>query len=228
MLRPTFRLFAFVLATTTFAALALPSWATPYASNVTKTGVAVSFTLNEPADSLQYSINGGAPITIADTTKGTKNFNLGLATDTFSIIAKKNSATGYTIPTGTQIQPTDSGSLGIATNASGLNLISDDTANTSLYNSPRGVGVSSNPNAPNFGSIYIANSAAGIVGTRNVGDGLYALRADQTDAFGYGDTAQNPNTTSDGFPAFSTASSNSPYRISTGITATCTSRILPT
>src|SRR5690606_28574457 len=45
-----------------------------------------------------------------------------------------------------------------------------------------------------------------------IDEGLYALRADQTDAFGYGDTAKNP-TASDGFPSFSTSSTNSPFRV---------------
>lgn len=80
--------------------------------------------------------------------------------------------------------------------------------------------MSNSPNAPNFGTVYISQgNTTGTQdppngpGARATTDGLYALRADQSDAFGYGDTAQNPNTTPDNFPAFSTTSSNSPYRI---------------
>ena len=143
MLRPNFRLFAFLLATTTFAALALPSWATPYASNVTITGgTTVSFILNETSDSLKYTINGGAPVSIANTTKGTKTFNLTSPTDTFSIIAEKTAASGYSIPDGTQ-----NTSLAVTSNQGGLSLLSDDTSPFSMYNAPRGVGVSNNPNS---------------------------------------------------------------------------------
>src|SRR5690242_19148123 len=79
--------------------------ATPYASGVVKTGTSVSFILNEPADSLTYRINGGAPVALNGATKGTKTFNLNAATDTFSISAEKTAATGYTIPTGNVSQP---------------------------------------------------------------------------------------------------------------------------
>lgn len=137
MLRSICRSLTHFSAIAAAACFVTPLRATPYASNVVKNGLAVSFTLNEPTDSLKYSINGGAPVSILDTTKGSKSFNLNLPTDTFSIIAEKNAATGYSIPTGTQIQPTDSGSLGIATNASGLNLISDDTNKFSWYGAAR-------------------------------------------------------------------------------------------
>src|SRR4051794_37756361 len=85
------------------SALVSPIWATPYASNVTKAGTTVSFTLNEPSDTLKYSINGGPLQSLDGTTKGTKTFSLGAASDTFSIVAENNSVTGYSIPTGNQI-----------------------------------------------------------------------------------------------------------------------------
>jgi hypothetical protein len=197
----------------------IPALATPYASNVTKTGTTVNFILNEPSGTLKYSINGGAPVALDGTTKGAKTFNLGSPSDTFSIIAEKTDSTGYTIPTGATIPTTDSGSLNAATPAGGLNLISNDADKFSWYGAPRGVGVSNNPNSPNFGTTYISQGNAtgtlappGGPGARATTDGLYAVHADQTDAYGYGDTAQNPNA-QDGFPSFSTASSNSPYRI---------------
>jgi hypothetical protein len=79
--------------------------------------------------------------------------------------------------------------------------------------------VSNNPNAPNFGTVYISQgnmAPSNGPGVRFVNDGLYALHADESDAFGYGDTGQNPLTLSDGFPAFSTTNANSPYRIHVG------------
>src|SRR5437762_10953329 len=82
----------------------------PYASNVVISGgTNVSFILNEPADSLTYSINGGAPQALDGTSKGTKNFVLGSSTDTFSIKATKNDAVGYTMPTGATIGPDTNG-----------------------------------------------------------------------------------------------------------------------
>jgi hypothetical protein len=213
------RLFTFLTVLSLTAVFITQTWATPYASNVVKTGTTVTFTLNEPADSLKYTINGGALQTLNGATKGTKTFNLGAATDTFSIVAEKNAATGYTIATGATIPTTDSGSLNAPTAASGLNLISNDADKFSWYSTPRGVGVSVNPNAPNFGNVYISQGNATATvdppagpGARPLNDGIYALHSDQSDAYGYGDTAQNPNA-QDGFPSFSTASSNSPYRI---------------
>ena len=199
--------------------------AVAYASNVTKTGTSVSFILNSPADVLKYSINGGAPIMLDGTTKGAKSFNLGSASDTFSIIAERNDAVGFTIPITGTIGDAGTGwasGLSQQSNLSGLNILSEDSNVLNRFFSPRGIAVSQNPNAPNFGTTYISNSATGSVPVAGdapartlAGEGIYALKADQTDAYGYGDTGQNPNA-SDGFPSFSTASTNSPFRVSVG------------
>src|SRR4051794_16823964 len=93
---------------------AVAAWATPYGSNVTKTGTTVDFILNETADSLTYSINGGAPQALLPT-KGAKSFSLTSPTDTFAIKAEKVAATGYSISTGNQI----TGTLGAPTNEGG-------------------------------------------------------------------------------------------------------------
>jgi hypothetical protein len=84
-------------------AIALPAGAAPYASGVTITGLDVSFTLNEPADSLLYSINGGAFQSLDGSSKGSKLFSLGAPTDTFTIRASKSDSVGYSIPTGSTI-----------------------------------------------------------------------------------------------------------------------------
>jgi hypothetical protein len=191
--------------------------ATPYASNVTKTGTTVNFILNEAADSLTYSINGGAPIPLSGI-KGAKAFNLLSPTDTFSIRAERTATTGYSIWNGNLIFDAAAG-LAVPSNEGGLNLISSDANPLTRYNEPRGVGVNTNPNTSNFGTVYISNGEAGLTtdSSRMLGGGLYALRADQSDAFGYGDFAQNPPTSPDGFPAFLPNDANSPYRISVGI-----------
>ena len=210
--------------------------ATPYASNVVVTGgTSVSFILNEPSTSLSYTVNGGAPQTLDGSTKGTKTFSIP-AGATFSIVADSTEATGYTIPTGGTIAAVASTGLSQTTNQVGTNIISDDTSSLSRYNSPRGVSVSLNPNSSNFGTAYINNSAAGTLTGGNVvgpntaanvgrtltGKGLYAVSADESDAFGNGDAAVNP-TNIDTFPAFATAVnqygtsvSNSAYRIRVG------------
>jgi hypothetical protein len=196
-----------------FALVALypcASFSSPFASNVLITGTTVSFILNEPAPVLTYSINGGPAVALSGAVKGAKTFSLGSPTDTFSISVAKYEPVGYSIPTGGTIAPVSTG-LSVATNQSGFKLISDDANVLTRYNSPRGVAVSNDPNAPQFGTAYISNSAAGATTgvVRTVGDGMYAVRADQTDAFGYGDTAQDPGNKFDGLGA----SANSPFRV---------------
>ena len=166
--------------------------------------------MNEPADTLFYRVNSGPVQTLDGSTKGTKTFMLGAAGDQFSIVAGKMAATGYSIPTGGTIAAVASG-LSQTTNEGGFNLISDDSNPLTRFNSPRGVAVSNDPNAPKFGSAYVANSAASAVavGPRaSTGDGLYAIHADQSDAFGYGNTASDPGNKFDSVAA----SANSPFR----------------
>jgi len=172
------------------AMVPLAANANPYASNVVISGTSVSFILNESADSLTYSLNGGAPVSLDGSGKGLKTFTLDSPTDTFSIHAARTDAIGYTIPTGNTVASSANG-LSVTTNTNGFRLISDDANTLNKYNSPRGVAVSNNPNAPNFGTTYVTNSLAGAVGGRTLtGKGLYAQRADQSDAFGYGNAAQ--------------------------------------
>ena len=187
-----------------------------YPSNVVINGTTVTFVLNEGGATLTYSINGGSPQTLDGSTAGTKTFNLTSPTDAFSISASKSDSVGYTIPTGTQTAASASG-LSVTTNNGGYRLVSADTNVLGRYNSPRGVAVNNDPNSgPLFGTAYISNSAAGTVAAsgslpaRTLGDGIYAVKADGTDAFGYGDTAQNPGNVFDG----AGASANSPFRVS--------------
>jgi hypothetical protein len=189
---------------------AVTAEAAPYASGVSIQNTTVSFILNEPADVLSISINGGAPTFLDGTTDGLKMFNLNSASDTFSITASKNDLVGYRIPTGGTIAAATNG-LSQTTNEGGFRLISDDTNPLVRFNSPRGVSVAANPNNSQFGTAYISNSAAGTTTgvVRSVGDGLYALRADQSDAFGFGNTA-----VATGFEG--TASTSSPFRLHVG------------
>ncbi|QDT75165.1 PEP-CTERM sorting domain-containing protein [Lacipirellula limnantheis] len=213
--------FAMVLAMVAMTAASSRALAVSYASNITKTGTTVNFVLNSPADILSYSINGGAPVTLDGSTKGAKTFNLVNVNDTFSIVAERTDAAGYTTLTGNTV--TGGGNkLFTDSPEAGLTVLSDDTSVLNRFSNPRGVSVSQNPNAPNFGTVYVANSAnatgtpqliaaSGIYPERTVtGDGLYALRPDGADAFGYGNDAKNP--TVEGFPAWVASSNNSPFR----------------
>jgi hypothetical protein len=214
--------------------------ATPYASNVTVTGgTSVSYILNEPTDTLKYIINGGAPVNSGDGLgKGLHTFTIPNGA-TFSIVADKTAATGFLIPTGNTIPVVAANGLSQVSNEGGFNLITDDTSPLSRYNSPRGLDINKYPNTANFGTVYINNTVGGPLTGGNVigpgttpanvartttGKGLYALRADGTDAFGNVDAAVNP-TNIDTFPAFATTAagstfgtsvSNSAYRIRVG------------
>jgi hypothetical protein len=183
-----------VLATAGLASFAAALQAAPLASNVVLSGTNVNFILNQPADTLGYRVNNGPLVLLDGSTKGAKSFSVGAPTDKFTIIAGKTES-GYTTPTGGPAIAADANGLQAAAPAAVFNLISDDSSLLNRFQSPRGLSVSNNPNAPNFGTAYISNSAAGATvapGIRNVGDGIYALRADGSDAFGYGDTAANP------------------------------------
>src|SRR5215212_6613016 len=153
------KLFAAASAACIGAGLAGVAHATPYASNVTISGTTVNFILNENADWLTYSINGGPELPLA-TGKGAKTFSLAAPGDSFAISTAKTDTVGYKIPTGGTIAAVPLG-LSQATAAGGTRQLSDDTSPLTHFNSPRGVGVSTDPNASNFGTAYISNSAAG-------------------------------------------------------------------
>lgn len=195
--------------------------ATPYASGVSVTGgTAVSFILNEPTDTLKYVINGGAPVSSTDGVgSGAHNFTIPLGA-TFSIIADKTSPFGFTLPkVGTTLAaatthfPIDTQSANITINATDhLGQVSNDANGFMHYNSVRGVDISNNPNSSNFGTAYITNSAdqaptdAILTGrTSRLNKGLYAVKSDGSDAFGYGDTAA--------LQVWGAANANTPHRI---------------
>lgn len=202
----TRRLFAFIsCAIYYFVAIGDVLLAAPYASRISigpsnalvaeEEGTPiVSFILNEPADKLGYRINGGAMQWLDGSTSGVKTFPLLSALDEFTIFAKKSEPVGYTIPTGEMTLPTTTG-LSQPVPTAGLKLVSDDANRWGMFNAARGVGVNTNPNSPHFGVAYVANALNGVAagGERSLNRGVYALAADGTDAFGYGDFAPDPN-----------------------------------
>ena len=154
----------------------------------------VSFVLNEPADLLGYRINGG-PLTLLDgSTSGFKSFDLPSAETPFEIVAKRSEAVGYTMPAGGATDASATG-LPLPVTTAGLRLVSDDANPLVMFNMARGVGVNTNPNSPNFGVAYVTNASNGATadGARLLNHGVYALNADGSDAFGWGDYFADTN-----------------------------------
>lgn len=157
-------------------------------SVVTPTTTEVSFVLNEPADEVAFRINGGPLQWLDGSAKGTKTFPLSSPLDKFSILVKNMEAEGYTIPTG-DVTPFGANGLSQPVPTSGLRLVSDDANPLHSFNAARGVGVNLNPSSPHFGVAYVGNASFGqnADATRYLSRGVYALAADGSDAFGYGD-----------------------------------------
>lgn len=142
----------------------------PYASHVVVSGTTVSFILNEVPDSVSITLTNvglGQGTTIAGTT--TRGAN------SFSLIQGGTTYTNYAIT----VNKAGSGSP---------TQISVDGVNVS-FEGPRGVAVNQNPQRSYFGTAYNINASPGNGGLRTVGKGVYAVNADQSDAFGYGATA---------------------------------------
>src|SRR6185503_13250391 len=163
--------------------------AVPYASNVRITGGTVSFILNQAAANVTVVFDGGASTQdLGPRAKGSHSFSLGTAT-TFEIVVSDNTPPVWS-------------------------LISNDTNRLMFFNSGRGVAVNMNAGSEYFGRIYVVNSAAGTASGRSVGDGIYILNPDQTDALGRGDTVSTA-----GFNfnvGLAAVAANSPWHIEVG------------
>jgi hypothetical protein len=178
--------------------LAPNATASPYASGVTNSGNTFSFVLNENADNVTILRDGGNALNLGPQSKGTLNFDMTGFTN-YSINVTKLSGAGFTTPSGPLVGTP--------------NQISDDNNPLMSYNAPRGLVVNSNPaNGALFGRIYVANASFGVTSgfptpSRQVDDGIYLLKADQSDALGQGDT---PLT---GGIDFATGGTSSPYHL---------------
>lgn len=167
--------------------------AVPYASGLTNAGGTISFRLNEAADNVRIISNGGAVTNdLGARAAGLHTENLGI-TGAFSVVVSKAAPPGYLTAS--------------APNRATVLQISTDN-NLVRFNQPRGLAVNTDPASPYFGRVYVANSAAGTAGTRTVGDGIYILNSDLSDALGRGDTASTG-----GLDFGATAS---PYRLTIG------------
>lgn len=167
------------------ASSAAVTHAIPYATGVKLEGGVLTFILNENADSVKV-IAGAVSKDLGALNKGTISTNLGIS-GAFRIEVSRSAAGGW-------VQTSDDNNIFVR------------------FNSPRGVAVNKNPASPYFGRVYVANSAAGTTTgvVRSVGDGIYVLNADQSDALGQGNTALN------GGANFSAGGTSSPYRVTVG------------
>jgi hypothetical protein len=175
--------------------------AVPYASGLSLRNGSVSFRLNEAADNVQVISTGGAVTNdLGALPAGLHSFALGVA-GSFQVVVFKAAPAGFL----TAIEP----------NRGAVLQLSPDLPATRFF-SPRGVAVNTHPGSPHFGRIYVANATGGTVSNglsgspRTMGDGLYALNPDFTDALGQGD---EPLT---GGLDFAAGLDLSPYRLTIG------------
>ncbi|MEO0530762.1 MAG: dockerin type I domain-containing protein [Planctomycetota bacterium] len=138
------------------ALLTAPAFAVPYASQVRNTsGSTWEYVINQDADEVVITRDGGNAITLNNVTAGRYTFDMA----------------GFT---GFDIQVTNSA-------ASGMQLVSDETNLFTKFFRPNGLAVNQDPNSPYFGTIYVANGIQATTGGANArdnGDGIYALRPD--------------------------------------------------
>jgi hypothetical protein len=158
--------------------------------------------LNESADQVELVSDGGVTTNrLGALAPGLHTISLSI-TGAFQVIVFKVSPLGFLTP--------------IAANKAAVLQISQDALPT-RFNSPRGLAVNTDPVSPNFGRVYVANSVAGTATntqfgpTRQLGDGLYGLNSDLSDATGQGDSARTCGlrfTNSDLVPSRLTVGSN--------------------
>jgi hypothetical protein len=176
-------------------ALCQTAKAVPYASGISNVAGTVSFYLNENSDNVKVIFDGGGTGNTNDLgalTKGKQSFALG-SHSSWEIHVSKSATPGWT-------------------------KTSADTNVWAQFYSPSGVAVNKNPtNLALFGRIYVAEAASGktAAGRTTVGDGIFILNPDQSDALGRGDTASVGSINFD--PGSSTTSAGrSPNKIEVG------------
>jgi hypothetical protein len=154
--------------------------ASPYAAGVTVSGTTVTWHLNESVTNgvvaYLFNVSGGTYVA-SNYVGGTVASPVNAGPQTFSLSTYTNFQIYiFNIGTGSPHQISPNGAY-------------PDPSHPLLdINGPRGVAVNRNANSTNFGRIYMTSASPGTDSVRTVGKGLYALNADFTDAFGYGNT----------------------------------------
>jgi hypothetical protein len=150
------RLIAFSAAAAAAAALSAPAFAVSYASAVRNTsGSTWEFVLNQPAEAVTITRDGGSPVTLNAPIAGRYTFDMA-------------GFTGFDIAVSTNTSP-------------GLTRVSDPTNLWAKYFRPNGLAINTDPASPYFGTVYVVNGIAGTTGGANArvnGDGIYALTGD--------------------------------------------------
>jgi hypothetical protein len=152
--------------------------AVPYASGLSNHNGAISFRLNEAADNVKIvSANGTITNDLGALPSGWNSFALEI-TGSFQVVVFRAGPAGFLTP--------------IAPHRGAVLQISPGGPATRFF-SPRGVAVNTHPASPHFGRIYVGNATSGTVSNgfsgspRTVGDGIYVLNPDFTDALAQGD-----------------------------------------
>jgi hypothetical protein len=198
-----------VLTATVLAAAALSSQAAPYASSLTNNAGVISFRLNETANSVAIIFTNLSG-TLVTSNLGARVVGLTVTNlfvpGNFTVSVTNAAAPGYV--SGLTLQTSNDQTNG--TPATGI------ATNTLRFPAPRGVAVNLNPSSSFFGRVYVANAVGGAA-TRAVGDGIYVLNADYSDAVGQGTNARTA-----GITAFTntiigtTDDGNTPFRLEVG------------
>ncbi len=167
--------------------------AVPYAAQVSQSGNTVSWVLNEEADSVVITRDGGNTITLTNEAAGAKSFDM-TGFSSYSIKVTNSEAAGY-----------------YETNVSlGNAMMGFERAN--------GIAVNMNPGSASFGQFYISHRAeSSTVAGRSLGDGIYAFNADGTDLNGITDPSDTSAALQAGLGSYFAGSSSSPWRIQVGV-----------
>lgn len=166
--------------------------AVPYASAVVQTGNNVDFILNEPADTVTITRDGGSTVVINAAAAGNHSFDM-TGFSTYEIGVTHSSPVGW-------VESPSS-----IANAAFLNFVH-----------PTGLAVNKIPDSPYFGSIYVGNGKS--IPTANgriMGDGIYILNATGINAGGESLGDITAAKTGGGVLDF-TLSNSSPWQISIG------------
>ncbi|QDU71316.1 dockerin type I domain-containing protein [Mucisphaera calidilacus] len=193
----THHLMTAALATAVTGFFAGTALAVPYASGVKQVGNTVTYVLNEEADTVTITRDGGSALVSNNVARGVYTFDM----------------TGFA---DFEIQVDHSAPVGWASVANGFqNQISSESNQFLDIERPSGLEVNKNPGSEHFGNIYIVSSTEfGTVNGRTMGDGIYVLNAAGDESNGVTDPNDTSAARTAGFDF--TGTSTSPWKLSIG------------